>query len=214
MCIYDRSADTARDMCLTIEQFERDLAKGDELIKCGPCYGNFNLFTRLNDIDECSAVSSGVVPCGTEKDGEMKYPMCFWDASKNEPISKCDTIPTFRRDLAKRSKKSTKKGKKNDEDEDDMLLGCGFCDEMNLFEGYWEPPAPPTEIHECDWNIMDTCNDGSKKKKKNTDDYYPMCIWDGKKGEYKSKCQKPSKLNSMKKDEYLAGCGYCEDAML
>ena len=26
-------------------------------------------------------------------------------------------------------------------DQCDVLLDCGFCDELNLFEGYWEPPA-------------------------------------------------------------------------
>ena len=38
--------------------------------------------------------------------------------------------------------------------EDDMLLACGFCDEINFFEGYWEPPVPPIEIDECDGDTM------------------------------------------------------------
>ena len=96
---------------------------------------------------------------------------------------------------------------KIEKDEDDMLLACGFCDEINFFERYgWEPPVPPAEIDGCDWDTMDTCIDH--------EDRYPMCIWDDKKRERKSKCEKVSKLNSMKSDEYLVGCGYCEDIVL
>ena len=198
MCMYDRSADKAEDKCQTVEDFERDLAKGDELIKCGGCYGTFNIFPRVDDVDECSAVGTDVIPCGTEKkNGEWKYPMCIWDASKNEPKSKCETLSKMEYHLTKKSEKG----------EDDMLLACGFCDKINFFEKYgWKPPVPPAEIDGCDWDTMDTCKD--------QDNRYPMCIWDDKKRERKSKCEKVSKLNSMKSDEYLVGCGYCEDIVL
>ena len=110
-----------------------------------------------------------------------------------------------------------------DQLDDNILLGCGFCNEVNLFQDYgWEPPPevlPPDEVEDgCDWNVMDTCDDKKKKskskKKDDDDDRYPMCIWDENKGEGKSKCQKVSKLDSLKGHEYLAGCGYCEDVLL
>ena len=206
MCMYDSSADKIKDKCQTVEQLERDLEKGDELVKCGACYGDFNLFTRPDTIDQCADDSIGMVPCGTDKhSGELKYPICMWDASKNEPKSKCDTTSKIAYKLGKNTSRKS---------QGDMLLDCGFCDDMNLFEGYWEPPVPPAKIMEgCDWNVMDTCTNGSEKKS-DVDDYYPMCIWDSKKVQGKSTCQKVSKLNSLKKHEYLSRCGYCEDDIL
>ena len=213
--MYDASNDKVKDKCQTVERLERDLSKGDELVKCGPCYGDFNIYMRPDNIDQCSGnddrTGTMVVPCGTDKKtGELKYPMCMWDASKREPKSECETVSKVEYDLAK--SRSKKKG----DDDVDMLLDCGFCDDLNLFEEYWEPfPRKlPAEIDGCDWDIMDTCTDDGKSATGKDDNYYPMCIWDDKKGEGKSKCEKVSKLNSMKKHEYLVGCGYCEDLLL
>ena len=211
MCMYDRSADKIKDKCQTVDQFEHGLEKGDELVKCGACYGDFNIFTRPDNINQCSDDSIGMVPCGADKrTGEMKYPICMWDASKKEPKSKCETASKHESHLSKQSKKS----------QGDMLLDCGFCSELNLFEGYgWEPSSvPPVKIEGgCDWEMMDVCrNDGSEKNEEGdvNDRYYPICIWDGKKGEVKSKCEKVSKVHSLKgKHEYLVGCGYCENLL-
>ena len=217
MCVYDQSADKVQDICQTIEQLERDLEKGDELVKCGSCYGDFNLFTRPDEIYQCSdGGSAGATTCGEDKhSGELKYPMCFWKAKKQQPETKCETVTDVEYELSNPSKKS---------EGDNMLLDCGFCEDLNLFEGYWEPPTlvtMPAEIDGCDWDHpADRCkNNESKKQNKGNDDdddddyYYPMCIWDRKKDEGKSKCQKVSKLNSLKKDEYLAGCDYCENIL-
>ena len=203
--MYDASKDEAKDECQTVEQLEKNLSKNanDEVIKCGACYGDFNIFTRPNDINECFGDVGGlvVVPCGTDKDGELKYPTCIWDGSKRRPDSKCETRTKLIQDLDKKK------------DDGDILLDCGFCDELNLFEEYWEPPVPPPEIDGCDWDTIDTCEDGSGKKADN-ENHYPVCIWDAKKWERKNECLQRSKLDSLKKDEYLIGCSYCDDILL
>ena len=205
MCMYDTSKDKADDKCLTVEKLEYRLAKGDELIKCGPCYGDFNIYPRRKD----NICSDKVVPCGTSGrkkdggDGEMKYPMCIWDGTK--PKSECKTQSQLDEFLESRS--------------DNILLDCGFCDELNLFEDYWEPPreiTPPPEVEggSCDWKTMDTCNKGKETNENVNENYFPMCIWDDSKGDVTTKCQKVYKLDNLKPNDYLAGCGYCEDILL
>ena len=126
MCIYDTSKDKVEDKCQSVEKLERDLSNGDELLKCGACYGDFNIFTRPDDINECSAVDDGAVPCGTDKKkDESKFPMCVWDGKKKEPRSVCGTVSKVEKELLKKNRKHG-----------DILLDCGFCDELNLFEGY------------------------------------------------------------------------------
>ena len=189
MCIYDWSKDEVKDKCQTIEKLEEQLAKGDEFIKCGDCYGDFNIYSRTSSTD-----CSDKVPCG-EKDGEYEYPTCIWDDSKKKPKSECWTSSKLMDELNKH--------------DDDILIDCKFCDEVNLFEGYgWEAPAaptPPPKVGTCDWDLMDTCDDSGKKKESS----YPMCIWDDSKGYTESICQKLSKLDKLKDGDFLAGCGYC-----
>ena len=114
--------------------------------KCGACYGEFNIFPRVDDINVCSGGGNGdggegydAVPCGVDKkkkkkkktakgdenEDEMKYPMCIWDGKKNEPRSICGTISKVEHELEKKGKK----------DDGDMLLDCGFCDESKIIEG-------------------------------------------------------------------------------
>ena len=218
MCMWEASKNKYKDTCQSIEKLEEYLDKGDGLAKCGECYSlGVNVIPATKAEEDCSAF---VQSCGV-KNNVVKYPMCMWDVKKgDEPTTKCQSDAQLQ--------KYKKKGQ--------VLVHCGSCDNSNFFEGYFPLPdgsstngktstkkskkyededveievktAPreSVDVSSCDWKVLSACGKEKKGAKK-----YPVCLWDPKKEEEKSKCTTVSKLEYYmgKGDELLSCEGYC-----
>ena len=128
MCIRDGITGENVDKCQTLRQLQLDLDFGNELVKCGECLVDYYPYPLTNDINKCSGtgLDAEAVPCGADEEtGEIKYPMCIRDSNKNKAKSRCATISKMEQKLAKK----IEKGKGG------LSVSCGFCDEINYFEG-------------------------------------------------------------------------------
>ena len=124
--MYDAGKEEAKDECQTVGSLVEALEDGDELIKCGSCYDDSNIYSRINDAIECTVRNP---PCKGNNDENYKYPICIWDAGREEKKDKCVKLSKIEEYLVD-----------GGVDDGDILLDCGSCDDLNLFAPYWEPP--------------------------------------------------------------------------
>ena len=130
MCMYDTSKQEVKEKCQTVGKLQESLSKegeddADELIKCGACYDESNIYSRIDDASECTIRNAYCKEGDNDEDHE--YPICIWDVSKEEKKDRCEKLSKIVEYLADGGV------------DGDILLDCGSCDDLNLFEPYWEP---------------------------------------------------------------------------